>query len=338
MSWDDIPEQDAIISLLKNQLRQGKINHAYLFLGTEGAGKHDTALEFASAALCENQNLESCGKCLSCQKIAHKNHPDVQKFSPVEGKNKLGIDIIRELQRRLALKPFASNRRFFIIEEADNMTEQAANCLLKSLESPPDYAVLILLASEESRLLSTVLSRCQKLRFHSLSQDKIVNVLQQHGYKNKAARHLARLAGGSPGKAKKLAENEKLLSRRKKVFGFLSRLTRVKDVEIFQTANSWADWLEDEFPLLDLMLEFYRDIIVYKQSGISSVRNQDFSDYISQIAENKSSQILLKLLERTESTARDIEANVRPELALQVLLFELQYLLSNEVLETAKKN
>ena len=330
MSWEDIPEQDAAISLLKSQLEQGKISHAYLFLGLEGVGKLAAAREFAAAALCENNKYESCGECLSCKKISHANHPDVQKFAPAEDKKELGIDIVRDFQRRLALKPFESSRRFFIIERADRMTVPAANCLLKCLESPPEYAVIILFASEESKLLATVLSRCQKLRFHPLSHEKIVKIFQQHGFKQEAASHLARLSAGSPGKARELIENEEMLPRRKKVFDFLSELTQKGDVNILQAASTWSDWLEDGFPLLDLLMEWFRDIIVFKYSGDCAVRNKDFIDYISRTANNKKPEKLLNLLQKTENTARDIEANVRPGLALQVLLFDLKEILTKD--------
>lgn len=328
MGWEDIPEQETIIPLLKNQLRKKKISHSYLFLGAEGVGKLDTAREFAAAALCENNRLESCGICLSCSKIAHSNHPDVQKFAPAEDKKKLGIDIMRDFQRRLALKPFESSRRFFMIEKADEMTKPAANCILKTLESPPEYAVIILFASEESRLLSTVLSRCQILRFHPLSQNEIVKILQQQGIKNEAANHLARLSGGSPGKAMQLAEKEDMFSRRKKAFDFLGELADADDVKILQTAATWSDWLKDDFPLFDLLPGFLRDIIVYKYSGVDAVRNQDYINYISKIAEKKQTETLIKLLEKTEIAARDIEANVRPSLVIKALLFDYQEILT----------
>jgi len=328
MSWDDIPEQEPTKSLLQKQLKRGELSHAYLLLGAEGTGKKDMALELAAASLCqsEGQETDSCGSCLSCEKIAHDNHPDVNFFAPPEDKKQMGIDTVRELRRRLALKPFAAMRRFFIIEEADHMTEQAANSLLKSLEEPPEYAVLLLLAKDESSLLPTILSRCQKLRLHSLSLESIVSLLRERGIKSEPAQHLARLSAGSPGRALSLAESDDLLRRREDVLDFLCRLTGHDDLEIFAEAERWRDWLKEDFPLLDLLMEWYRDIIVCKQSGAEAVRNRDYSSDIERMARAYSLPRLQDMLESVREAAGDIEANVRPELSLQVLLFDLKEL------------
>ncbi len=329
MSWSNIPGQKAVKELIKSQLQEGRLSHAYLLLGPRGTGKQKFAWELAATCLCLENEIESCGSCLSCRKIEHNNHPDVRAFSLAEDKKKIGIDIIRDLQHRLSLKPFEADRRFFIINEADKMTPQASNCLLKSLEDPPNYATLLLLAEEESRLLPTILSRCQHLRFHPLSREKIASMLQKEKELNRdAALHLSRLAAGSPGRALKLAEDDELPEYRKKTLNFMEGLSRHKDVEILEEAEKWKKWLQEGMPLFDLLKEWFRDIIVYKRSGSGPVRNSDYLSAIKETARSFCPGELLEMLAAVERADEDIEANVRPELVLQVMLLNLKEKLS----------
>ncbi len=333
MSWSEIPGQEFAKNVLQNQLREERLSHAYLFSGAKGLGKKALALELAAASLCSRENSESCGSCLSCQKISHDNHPDVQVFGPAESKKSLGIDVIRELQRELALKPFEAGRRFFVIEKAEEMTAQAANSLLKSLEEPPAYAVLILLVSEESRLLPTIISRCQQLNLHPLSRGKITSLLQERGIRPQFASHIARLAAGSPGRAQELAEKEELLERRNEVLNFLAGLEQKNDIEIFSAVSKWSDWFAEDFPLIQILSEWCRDLIVYSRSGSEDVRNHNFLQEIEGIAASSNFDQLSLMLELVEKAADDIDANVMSDLVLSVLLFDLKTLMEADETE-----
>ena len=176
MSFTKLLGQENAVRLLKDDLDSGRIHHAYLFTGITGVGKRTLALEFARALFCEKQEGEACGTCLSCRKIEHSNHPDLNSIAITEG-DSIKIEQIRELQRGLAFRPYERKWKLYIIEDADRMTPEAANSLLKTLEEPPHYGIIILLAREAESLLPTIISRCHVIQLNPLSVENIEKVL-----------------------------------------------------------------------------------------------------------------------------------------------------------------
>ena len=147
-------------TILKKALELNKTSHSYLFWGTEGIGKKKIALEFAKKLLCLTPNEENC-RCKACIEIDSNNNPDFMMIEPQDGKVK--IDQIREMQRKVAEKPIVSDNKVYIIDDSDTMTSEAQNCLLKTLEEPPEYVTIILICSNEDNMLSTIKSRCTRI-------------------------------------------------------------------------------------------------------------------------------------------------------------------------------
>lgn len=171
MSFDNILGNNHIKELLNNSIKSNNILHSYMFIGTEGIGKSLFAKEFSKMILCLSNN-KPCGICSSCIKFDSNNHPD---FTVIDSEDKKSIKIgqIRFLQEQIAEKPIVSSRKIYIINNSDLMTVEAQNCLLKTLEEPPEYATIILILSNENKLLNTIKSRCTKINFQNISKEDL---------------------------------------------------------------------------------------------------------------------------------------------------------------------
>jgi len=228
MSLKDIFCQDRAVSLLQKAFAAGKVPHAYIFAGRQGVGKYTTSLEWARLLLCKNPAVEddagsadSCGSCESCRALAVDAHPDFShiykelvKFTR-EGKEKktpvdLPVDVIREfLVEKVSAKPTVSDRKVFIVSEAERLNAASQNCLLKVLEEPPTHCCIILLCTRLERLLPTTRSRCQTIRFGPIDEGTIFKKVRSIGIEEGAARYFSRLAQGSVGLACRWAELER---------------------------------------------------------------------------------------------------------------------------------
>ncbi len=326
MSFFTVHGQGQVIKILQDELKADRVKHAYLFNGQAGVGKFSLGREFAKAILCLEDEIDSCGKCINCRKVKHHNHPDVKYIQPEADKSSIGIDQIRQLQKEIAYKPYEGSHKIYLIKEADKLTEQAANSLLKTLEEPPPFAVIILLVEELSRILPTVISRCQLIRLRDLTNDEIIDILLKGDISKTRANLLAKLAEGSPGKALQLAENEELLAQREKLYNFLAKIKLATTVDIFNAAASLDSFYKNGFPLFDLLSNWYHDIIMIKRSCLQNVKNEDFSNLLSEQANNYQLKEVFAGLDLLNQFREYLERNVRSELAIQVLLFKLRSL------------
>jgi DNA polymerase-3 subunit delta' len=212
MSFKDILTQDKAKAIITGQLRSGRIPHAYLFLGPDGVGRKKTALELAKALNCRSlsgtTDKEQCDHCISCQKVDHGIHPDVQLIDfayqarlenkEPEKQKTMKIDTIRALQHEVNLKPTESTWKIFIVEPAEKITLDAANCLLKTLEEPPKWTVIILLAKHKENLPATIVSRTQIIPFRPLSEKDIAgHLMAKCGLDWTQALDIARMSEGS---------------------------------------------------------------------------------------------------------------------------------------------
>lgn len=324
MSFQDIVGHKTAINILKDELRTKRINHAYLFVGVEGVGKKLIAFQFARAYNCQEIIGDSCDSCLICQKINHFNHPDVQLLGIEEDEKVIKIEQIRQLQKEIIYKPYESDKKIYIIEDADKMTLEAANCLLKTLEEPPEFAVIILLAKETNKLLPTIVSRCQLLNLRGISRILIKEEIVKKGVSEKEADIYAGIAEGSIGKAITLAEDEEYLNTREHVFSFLSQVPEIDQIKIFTEVKEMIKLLENDFPLFDLLLSWYRDIIICKAGKQEQILNLDFLSDIQAQARIYTKFELIKIVNLINEIKRQIQLNVRKDLALAVMLLKIR--------------
>jgi DNA polymerase-3 subunit delta' len=211
MSWHSVRGHDRVVESLRQSLAQGRFPHAFLFVGPEGIGKHAFAVTLAQALLCERAtetSLDPCQTCPSCLQVKARNHPDVLEVRRPEDKHELPIKVIRELCLDLGLKPMRGGRKVAIVDDADDLNEEAANAFLKTLEEPPEKSVLILIGTSAELQLETIISRCRLVRFEPLPEADLAELLleQQVTSDPQEAARLARLGEGSVGRARGLAD------------------------------------------------------------------------------------------------------------------------------------
>lgn len=210
MSFADIRDQEVAVRLLRNLILRNRIPNGLLFWGPGGVGKRFAALELAKAINCRESKADACGRCLSCRKIDHGNHPDIRQLAP-SGKTRLIVkEDMDEVNEFAALRPFESEWRIFILYDADRINFAAQNHFLKTLEEPPGRSLFILVSEYPRMLLPTIRSRCQLIRFRALRRETIAELLKrQRDLPDEVADSVAVLAEGQMSRALELVDSEK---------------------------------------------------------------------------------------------------------------------------------
>ncbi len=239
MSFNSFVGNKLAISILRRALEAKRVASAYLFHGPDGVGKSLAALNFAKALLCQKGKSDFCDACSSCRRVDSENHPDVHWYKPTGKSRLVKIDQIRKnLIPQAGLKPFESDWKIFIIVEADRMNDEAQNAVLKTLEEPPGESVLILVTSNPSALLPTIVSRCQPIPFLPIPKDELESaIVEKWGVGKEEAHLVASLSCGSLGFARRLLDRENL-SRRKTFLNLLADIPRRSFHEIRAAAQA----------------------------------------------------------------------------------------------------
>jgi DNA polymerase-3 subunit delta' len=229
-------------TLLGEALSSGRLAHAYLLVG-EGASL--VARRFLLRLHCER----ACGECAACIKVQHGTHPDVHRVA--KGGKRIGIDQVRQLQRDARFRPLESSRKVYVIEGAEDLSPEAANSLLKILESPPPYVVFLLLA-RSLRLLPTITSRCQILRLKSFSHSQMREEFRTRGFDEAEIEYIAALTQGTPWRFLRLLEEDlsRPLERKAELLVRLSGLTALELLSSFSEAEGLVEEREAVLELL----------------------------------------------------------------------------------------
>ena len=197
--FSEVVDQEYIVRILKNSIKNNKIAHAYLFSGPRGTGKTTIAKLFAKAINCENFEEEACDICPSCIAFKENNHPDIIELDAASNN---GVDDIREILEQVPYAPIIGKYKVYIIDEVHMLTAQAFNALLKTLEEPPAHVVFILATTDPQKIIPTVLSRCQRYNFSKISNNnikkKMIEILEKEklAYEEKALDEVAILSEG----------------------------------------------------------------------------------------------------------------------------------------------
>lgn len=324
MAFREIVDQDHAILLLREALRLGRISHAYLFVGPESVGKKAVAISFAQALNCLNADgFDACGSCPSCKKIAGGSHPDVRVTAP-QGES-LKIDQIRALRQEAMYPPFEGRWKVYILEDAEKMTAEAANSLLKVLEEPPERVVWILLATSTVSLLPTIVSRCQMVRFTLLPTALIKRALvERFNLPEAQARFLAALAAGRIGQAITWALTKEALAERETMLDFLSRVESMDALERLLAAEELGKQKEKLSDLLDIAYLWYRDLLVWSQARDEDLLfNLDKKETIAKIAPSFSPRELQRRIVLIEEAKEALRRNANPRLVLETLLLRM---------------
>ncbi len=311
----DVIGHEETVKKLKNALRSGRIANAYIFSGPEGVGKEFVAINFAKALNCLSDGEVPCDKCISCRKIDDGNHADVMVIRPES--TRLKIDQMRALQRQGSYRAVEGDYKIYIIAEAEKMTVEAANSMLKTLEEPPGVMVLILLTSAYSALLPTIRSRCQLLKFSVVPLTILRDELMKHsGISESKAKWAALRSQGKVGRALKLAK-EDAADDISTSFPDFSRKSGESLLNIFRKAEE-LNKVEDS---LDALLSWYRDLLLVKQGCSQELLiHGDAQKHLEKVAGGYSDIQIEKLIKTTLRTQNIIQRNVNPTLALEVMI------------------
>lgn len=312
------------IEIIERALAGNTVPHAYLFAGMSGIGKKRVALNLAGALQCSSAGDRPCGACNGCRKSKDGNHPDILSIEP-DGKF-IKIEQIRDLQKRLGYKPFEGKASVCIIDGADKMNLAAANSLLKLLEEPPAAAYLILIAENVRQILPTIISRCQKIKFNTLSNDEISDILmKEQGLSGKEAASAARISEGSPGKAITFFENFPADEKNR----LLSAVTGLENMdEVFSLAEELTkkEGIEKLMDSLELIKFYLRDLAFLKAGmGEDQLINIADTDILEKGEASYSLNSLLNMAEAVSTTETALLMNGNKRLAVENMLIKFHY-------------
>ncbi|MBQ3391966.1 MAG: DNA polymerase III subunit [Lachnospiraceae bacterium] len=329
-TFKEIIGQEGIVSHLQNALRTGSISHAYILNGETGTGRRTIARTYAAALQCASLTekdglLEPCGSCISCMQLQGDNQPDIITVrKDPDRKSGPGVDLIRRMRSDIQVRPYAGQYKIYIVEDAQQMTVQAQNALLKVLEEPPSYAVIMLIADGLTGFLPTILSRCVVLQVRQLRDEDVVNaLLERTDADPERARITARSVGGNLGRALQLCGDEAFMERRRHTVGLLKKLRRATAQDLRDFASELDAGARSDF--LSFAAMWYRDILVCKSTGNADhLIFEEEVQYIKENASRLSYEALSQILEAMDSVDRSLKANVNPEMVMQVLLLRLR--------------
>ncbi len=324
--FKDIIGQEQIKEHLQNALETGKVSHAYIINGEKSSGKEFIAKIFAMALQCEQGGVEPCNECRSCKQTLSKNQPDIIYVSH-EKPNTISVDDIRaQINNDVAIKPYSSKHKVYIINEAEKMTTQAQNAILKTLEEPPAYAVIILLVSNVNTLLPTILSRCVVLNMKpvrdALVKKYLMEELEVPDYKAEVCVAFAR---GNVGKAKLLASSEEFENVKAEA---LSLLKYIKDMEIQEIVAAIKKINEYKLEIndyMDIMSIWYRDVLLFKATNdVNHMVFKEEVQTIRKVAARSSYEGIERVIKALDTAKKRLDANVNFDLAMELLLLEVQ--------------
>lgn len=323
-SFADVHGQERVIRILKKAIAHNRITHAYCFAGPKGVGKEQTAFTLAQALNCEDDDEKPCGTCRFCRQIQHGNHPDVCRLEP-EGAS-LKIDQMRRLQQQFSFRPAANVTRVVIIRQAEKMTLEAANSLLKFLEEPTARMVAILLTEQPHAILPTILSRCQLLRFAPLLPDAINGQLIAEGAEPRLAMVASHLVS-SVQDARELLQQDKFALLCEQVIKWGEEIASGRSdalVSVQTRLLAEKEWSERLEILLDLLLWWLRDVMYQQLKREQQAVFVSWSESRRRQASMWTMSDLVRGMETVVQARHELAGNVQPQAVLERMVLAMQ--------------
>lgn len=325
-SFEDIIGQEQMKEHFRNALEANKISHAYLINGERSSGKEFIAKIFAMALQCENGGVEPCNECHSCKQALSGNQPDIVYISH-EKPNTISVDDIRsQINQDIDIKPYSSKYKIYIMNEAEKMNVQAQNALLKTLEEPPAYAIIILLTTNVDAMLDTILSRCVVLNMKPVS-DKLVKeyLMKTMMIPDYKAEICVAFARGNIGKAKNLCTNEDFDKVRDEAVILLKNIRDMELTEVVKAIKQITELKLDVNDYLDIMAVWYRDVLLFKATrDANSLIFKDEIQYIRKVADKCTYEGIEIIINALGQAKKRIDANVNFDLTMELLLLTIQ--------------
>lgn len=324
--FKDIIGHEKIIHHFQTAIQKGQVSHAYILEGETGSGKKMLAKAFAQALQCETHGADSCQECHSCKMAESGNHPDII-WVKHEKPNTISVDEIRsQVNGDIGIKPYNGSYKIYIVDEADKMNEQAQNALLKTIEEPPAYAVILLLARQTGSFLPTILSRCITLSLKPVEEEKITEYVLGHtNLSREEAEFCAGYSMGNLGKAMSLATSEHMEEMKKECVHLLSYLHEMEVYEVICSIKEINRYKEDILEFLDMMMIWYHDVLVLKTTGSADrIVFKEHYNLLTKLAIHMTYEGIQNILYAFDKVKIRLRANVNFEVALELLLLTIK--------------
>ncbi len=325
--FKEIVGQEQLKEHLENAIRLNKVSHAYIISGERNSGKEFIAKTFAMALQCENDaDIEPCEECHSCKQAMSGNHPDII-FLTHEKPNTISVDDIRgQINGDVAIKPYSGPKKVYIINEGEKMTVQAQNALLKTLEEPPEYAVIIILTSNMEAFLPTILSRCVVLNMKPVRDAQIKQFLMEEmeipSYKADVCVAFAR---GNVGKARLLAKSEEFDKVKEEAITLLKYINDMEIHEIVAAIKKITEYKFDVNDYLDILSIWYRDVLLFKATrDVNQLIFREEIQHIRKVADKSAYEGIEIIIDALEKSKQRLSANVNFDLTMELLLLTIK--------------
>ena len=322
----DVLGHEQTIAHMKKAIELGKVSHAYIINGEKGSGKKLLAGIFAQTLQCQEKGTEPCMHCQSCLQAQSMNQPDIIRVTH-EKPNTISVEDIRgQLNGDIQIKPYSSPYKIYIVDEAEKLSPQAQNALLKTIEEPPAYAVILLLTANTGMLLPTILSRCVMLNMKPASDELVREFLMEHvQIPDYEADICVAFAQGNVGKAIQLASSDDFNEMKASALQLIKRLDDIDLYEMTAAVKQIADYKLEINDYFDLMMIWYRDVLYFKATG--DVNGLIFKDEVYDIkrqAEKSSYNGINSILEALRKAQIRLDANVNFDLVIELLLLTIK--------------
>lgn len=323
--FEDVIGHEQVIEHMQTAIEKDRVSHAYILNGEAGSGKKMLADIFAATLQCEEHGTTPCGKCKSCLQASSGNHPDIIKVT--HEKASISVDDIRtQLNGDIDIKPYSSKYKIYIIDEADKMTEQAQNALLKTIEEPPAYGIIMLLVTNKNKLLQTILSRCVTLNLKPVSSDLITDFLmKEYQIPDYNAHISARFSQGNVGKAIRYSTSEEFNETKDKILHLLKYIENMQVYEILDGIKQLGEHKLEIYDYIDIMILWYRDILLYKVTGNpNQLLFRAEYPYIKRQAERVGYDGIENIIRAMDKAKERLRANVNFDIALELMLLVIK--------------
>lgn len=325
-NFKDIIGHEQVIAHLSSSLKNKKVSHAYIFNGEDGCGKNLLAKCFAKALQCEAGYGDSCEMCRSCKQVESGNQPDI-RWVTHEKAGSIGVDEIREqVNNDIVIKPYSSKYKIYIIDEAEKMTPQAQNALLKTIEEPPSYGIIMLLTNNALALLPTITSRCVTLNMKAIDQTKVRDYLmKEYEIPDYKAKVCASFAQGNMGKAIKMATSADFNELHEFVLRTVKMIDSMDTHEVMEVVKRLAEFKGDIYDVIDMMMVWYRDVLMLKLSHDPNLLiYPDEYRTLSRFAAKATYEGMDKIIQGFEKAKARLRANVNFDTAMEMMLLTIK--------------
>ena len=324
--FDDIIGQEQIKEHMEKAVNGSHVGHAYIISGERYSGKEFIAKLFAKALQCTGEGVKPCGLCPSCMQEMGDNHPDIIHVTH-EKPNSIGVDDIRnQINNDMSIKPYSSKWKIYICNEAEKMTPQAQNALLKTLEEPPAYGIIILLTTSMEAMLPTIQSRCVKLNMKPVKDSVMRKYLKEELKMDSDKADLCiAFARGNVGKAKLLAVSEEFDNVRTEALSLLRNIREMEIAEVATAIKHISEYKLETTDYLDIISVWYRDVLLFKATrDVNGIIFHDEIPYITKVADRSTYEGIEKIIQAIDQAKRRISANVNFELTMELLMLTIQ--------------